>query len=251
MALPSKDALLSARATLAQALLETNVRPSEEALYWLLGLVAGESAFGTSPDWTIPNTLNTTDTNPTASSGYSNNWGAVRWSTGPFIWHHDRDAQGKLGQGPGPEGSYKFQVMPSAVAGAKHFLGTLLQSRNETRGNPLVRKALSGEGTAHDLAAGMFQNGYYTGTTGSNDDRIQAYANMITSLAASIRSAVGAPSPSPGPSPTPTPGVAVDPKKVMLVGALVGTAAAAAWVMGVGPFDQPRFARKALSGGGS
>lgn len=171
------DIILGAKATLAQACLESGITPTEESLYWLLGLVYGESRFGQSPDWVIPNKLNTPATNPNAPEGPSHNWGACVTRNGEFIWHGDRDRNGNPTQ-------MKFARFPTQLAGAKNFLQVI------NRGG--AKAPIGGQGSAHDLAAAMYASGYYTGVSGSDADRINAYTNMILGGAARVRKAVGA-----------------------------------------------------------
>ncbi len=171
------EIILGAKATLAQACLDTGVRPTDEALFWLLGLVYGESRFGQTPDWTLPNANNTEANNPGAPDGPAHNWGAVRsFGNAPYIWHGDRGADGKPGM-------FKFARFTSQLEGAKHFLRTI------NRGD--AAEVIGGRGTARDLSAAMFKNGYYTGTTGTPDERINAYANMILSGANRVKKALG------------------------------------------------------------
>ncbi len=155
------EILSRGRETLRQALVQSGIAaPREEALFWLLGIAWGESRLGSTPDW-----------------GDSNNWGAVtfvdrspmrEWG---FLAHADHDAQGRAV-------TYKFQKYPSQLEGAKGFLRVIL------RGN--VPNALR-TGTPTDVARAMFENRYYTGVSGSADDRIRAYASLITNSAAYVK----------------------------------------------------------------
>lgn len=178
--------LQEANVTLAQALHEMGVAsPKPEAIYWLLGLVYGESKFGTSPDWTNPDPhgYNTTSSNPSLPQGPSHNWGAIRYhGTGNFILHGDRNADGT-------PGVFKFQAYPSAVAGAKGFLATLLRGK--------VPAVLQDPNTSpYDLARAMYENRYYTGVSATPEENIQAYGNMVKNLAEKVRRELGS-SPAP------------------------------------------------------
>lgn len=214
--------LPDAKATLDQALRELGVSPRPESLPWLLGLVYGESRFGTSPDWTNPDDkgLNTPTTNPGIPPGPSHNWGAVRHHAGrsQFFLHGDRNADGSAGV-------FRFQWYPSALEGAKGFLRTLL------RGD--VPSVLSSEGTSpYDLARAMYKNGYYTGVSGTAEERIQAYGNMIKNLADKVRKELGAsPTPLP-PTPPIDPSRPVPPTPSSTTKSIV-PAASGAWALGV------------------
>lgn len=171
--------LVEARNTLDQALKALGIlTPKAEAIHWLLGLVYGESRFGTSPDWVNPDPHGLNANNPTIPQGPSHNWGAIRYHFGPaYFLHGDRNADGS-------PGTFKFQWYPSAVEGAKGFLRTLL------KGNvPAVLQ--SPDTSPYDLAKAMYENRYYTGTQGSAADRIQAYGNMVKNLADKVRKELG------------------------------------------------------------
>lgn len=225
MSLPPAADLARARANLAQAVLASGLRPTERAIYWLLGLVAGESLFGTTPAWTAPNALNTPETNPTWQ-GPSHNWGALKQPNqgAPFLWHPD------LGDGGGPDGSHRFQVFPSALEGAKGFLHVLLQKR---LGHDKVIQALTTDGgTAELLARGMRENQYYEGNPADDEDtKIAKYAAMIEGQGGAIAKALGA---SPAP---PSEGWAKGPMIAVGAGALL---LLSAWVTGAGPFEGRR-----------
>lgn len=225
--------LSSAAGTLDQALKELGVkRPKPDAIYWLLGLVYGESKFGTSEDWVKPDSkgLNTDVTNPGIPNGPSHNWGAVRHRGGQFFLHGDRNADGS-------SGVFRFQWYSSAVEGAKGFLRTLLRGR--------VPSVLQAADTGpYDLARAMYENGYYTGVSGTADDRIQAYGNMIKNLADKVRKELGS---MPGPLPPidPSRPVSPAPPPPSPSPALLGNASGA-WVFGamaVGAYLAWRYRR--------
>lgn len=215
--------VLAARAALAEACLELGFRPTEEAIYWILGFVAGESDFGTGPGWVIPNELNTPETNPDAPPGPSHNWGAVRTSQAnqPFIWHHDADLNGKLGTGPGPKGSFKFARYSSAKEAAKGLLQRALFNEgpknlrtpgpHEPNAVQRVKEALTGDGDAYKLAAAMYDKGYYEGVSGNREDRIKAYTALIVRNANQVRKALGLPAPPNTPGPAPEPAIPTAP----------------------------------------
>jgi hypothetical protein len=92
-------------------------------------------------------------------------------------------------------GTYKFARFTSDVEGAKGFLRALVKGR-------VAGILADPNATARDLAAAMYENHYYTGTTGTADDRINAYAGLITNGAAKVRKAAGA---APGGNVPPTP----------------------------------------------
>jgi len=129
----------------------------------LLGLVWGENKFGTTGDW----------------QG-SNNWGSVRCYRQDYgcIYHGDRDAQGNPVTVP-------FQKYPSQLEGAKGFLRTLLKTPDE-------RAALATSDPVV-LARAMYAAHYYTGTSGTDEQRIQAYANLIRRGANTVKTLLGQP----------------------------------------------------------
>lgn len=215
--------LHEAATTLDQALRELGVaRPKGDAVHWLLGLVYGESRFGTSPDWCNPDPkgYNTRVTNPNIPEGPSHNWGAVRHHHGDFFLHGDRNADGS-------SGVFRFQWYPTAVDGAKGFLRTLLRGKVPA----VLQDPLT---SPYDLAAAMYENGYYTGVSGSREERIQAYGNMIKNLAANVRKELGS---SPAPLPLPKPPI-VPPLPVPNIPQLpslspvLRVAAAGSWALG-------------------
>jgi len=211
--------LFSAKATLVQAIQELGgVTPTEQALYWMLGLVYGESRFGTSPDWTMPN-----ENNPNPPfEGPSHNWGAVRYFKGDnlIVRHPD------LG------GVFNFQAYKTALEGAKGFFRTIVRGK--------VKEVLSSpSATPRDLAEAMYINGYYEGYNCSNEGQptirlngkgpvgckagtktqriyptqaeadqknITEYASMIFNESEKIRKIFSAgPGPTPAPPPVPKP----------------------------------------------
>lgn len=188
------NAVQDAANTLRQALSEKGITVTDQAIPWMLGQVMGESNFGTAPDWTIPNDLNDANNNPDAPIGPSYNWGAVRaGNTQPFIWHYDQDANGVMG-------TYKFARYTSHLDSAKHYLGALLRSDLNTA----VADVLADPNAVpFDLARAMYtrnvdpnvltrsNQAYYTGTAGSDQARIQAYANLISAGAKKAIAALG------------------------------------------------------------
>lgn len=157
------DILRQAQATLAKAILDLypGTTVSRDSFANILGLVWGENKFGTSGDWAD-----------------SNNWGSVRCYRQDYgcIQHGDRDAQGNSITVP-------FQKYPSQLEGAKGFLRTLLKTPGE-------RSALS-TGDPVALARAMYAAKYYTGTSGTDEERIQSYANLIRRGATQVKSVLG------------------------------------------------------------
>ena len=164
------EILQQAQATLARAIAELypGIPVSPGSYANLLGLVWGENKFGTTPDW----------------QG-SNNWGSVRCfrddpaSRGAgfgCVMHGDRDAQGRPVTVP-------FQRYPSQLEGAKGFLRTLLRT-------PQARAALA-TGDALTLARAMYAARYFTGTTGTDEQRIQSYAGLIRRGANQVKLLLG------------------------------------------------------------
>jgi hypothetical protein len=198
-----------------------SIAPSEQTLFWILGLVNGESGFGVGPSWTMPN-----DANPSPPfEGPSNNWGAVRYfkNDNLIVMHPDKG------------GVFKFQAYKTPLEGAQGFLhvflkGTVPQVLANPNANP------------RDLAEAMYINGYYEGYHCGNDGQpsirlggkapskpcpsgtaakyihptqaeadqanITDYAGMIFNQSEPIRKALNAP-----PGPVPTPGPAPQPDK--------------------------------------
>lgn len=176
------DTIRQAAQALRDALTASGYNATDQAVVWMLGQTWGESRFGTTPDWTIPNALNTAATNPGAPAGPSYNWGAVRASPGaPFILHYDRDAAGELDV-------YKFARFDSHESSARHYLGALLRLDVS---DAVALVLADEESTSLDMARAMYtrnpdpsvtkrsQLAYYTGVSGSDEDRIAAYGRMI------------------------------------------------------------------------
>jgi hypothetical protein len=149
----------AARETLEQALAEDwpTLQLSNTAKMWLLGQVWSESRFGSTPDW-----------------GTSNNWGAVIYhlKDGKFVQHGDRDKDGN-------PYTTKFQAYDTQLEAAKGWLKVILRGAVPTA---LVN------GSVTDVARAMYANHYYTGTSGTTEDRVDAYARFIESGAAFARS---------------------------------------------------------------
>lgn len=151
--------LRAAQATLDQALALDwpALALSADTKLLLLGQVWAESRLGSTADW-----------------GASNNWGAVTYhkGDGKFIEHADHDAHGN-------PVVYRFQAYDSQLEAARDWLHVLI------RGG--VAHALA-TGSAGELAAAMFANRYYTGTTGTARERIAAYAAFVSQSASFVRS---------------------------------------------------------------
>jgi hypothetical protein len=157
------EILQQAQATLAKAILDLypGTTVSRDSFANILGLVWGENKFGTAGDW----------------QG-SNNWGSLRCYRQDYgcVQHGDRDAQGNPVTVP-------FQRYPSQLEGAKGFLRTLLKTAAE-------RSALS-IGDPVTLARAMYAARYFTGTSGTDEERIQAYAGLIRRSANQVRTILG------------------------------------------------------------
>lgn len=240
VAAAADPALFSAKATLIQAIQELGgVSPTDQAVYWLLGLVYGESRFGTSPDWTMPN-----ENNPNPPfQGPSHNWGAVRYfkNDALIIRHPDKG------------GVFNFQAYTSPLEGAKGFFRTIVRGKvgsviTDPSANPRM------------LAEAMYINGYYEGSYCSNEGKpsirlngkspvgcssktntkyvmatqseadqrnIGDYAAMIYHEADKVRKVFSegpGPAPSPAPSP-PTPSSTSKPFPYLIAGVIVVGAA--------------------------
>jgi hypothetical protein len=115
------------------------------------------------------------------SSGFegTHNWGSLR------CFRHDYGctAHGDLDANGNPV-SAQFQKYPSEEEGARGFLNTLL-------GHHKVVTPIQ-DGSAHDVAAAMYANGYYTGVhgTGNPDANITDYCRMISNQATAVQSAL-------------------------------------------------------------
>lgn len=127
------------------------------------------------------------------------NWGALE---------RRRDANGDCPPGTAPgsdQGSVCFYIFPSDVAAAKAFIHTLTQTHW-----PGVIPAM--DGSPEDVAAAMRKSpAYYAGPSGSEEYKIQTYANAIRNAI----KATGQPVPSGG-------GSASSTTKWLLIGGLVG-----------------------------
>lgn len=157
------EILRQAQATLAQAILDLypGTVISRDSFANILGLVWGENKFGTTPDW----------------QG-SNNWGSVRCFRQDYgcVQHGDQNAQGQGVTVP-------FQRYPTQLEGAKGFLRTLLKTSAE-------RAALA-TGDPVALARAMYAAKYFTGTSGTDEQRIQSYAALIRRGADKVRAVLG------------------------------------------------------------
>lgn len=118
-----------------------------------------------------------------ASWGDSHNWGAVTYNPAVrgepfaswgFIAHGDHDRNGN-------PVTYRFQAYPSDLEGAKDALRIILAGKHADAKAPLVA------GDADGLAEAMYRNGYFTGTKGTDADRIQSYAAMIKGALPSVK----------------------------------------------------------------
>jgi hypothetical protein len=193
--------LQSAKLALTKVLADKGVTLAHpDAIYWLLGQIGGESNFGTTPDWTIPNELNTQDTNPLAPPGPSHNWGAVHamGDTTPFIWHGDRSRNNS-------SGVFKFARFSNPESAAGYYANALLRLDI----NNAVKNVLTDpNGTPLQLARAMYSRsedpsvftyapgkGYFTGTVsqGSDQQIVQNYANMIAGGANQVKKILGLP----------------------------------------------------------
>lgn len=162
-----------ARAIMAQAVREQfGYDLRDEGREMLLAIAYLETQFG-SPD------LGWED---------SHNWGGVTYNPKrgePFVsWgsldHPDKDKNGN-------PVVYRFQRYPSDLEGAKDMARIALRTPQEREAAVL--------GTPEDLAAAMYDAGYYTGVSGSREDRIQAYANAMRSAMAKLGSGAVNPTP--------------------------------------------------------
>lgn len=154
----------AAAVTLDQALKMDwpSVALSDTAKTWILGQVWEESRFGSTPDW-----------------GTSNNWGAVMYHLhdGKFIQHVDHDKDGK-------PISPQFQAYDTQLDAARAYLRVLF------RGAVLTAMV---NGSTTDVARAMYHNGYFTGVSGTPEERIAAYAHFIDAGAAFVRGRLAVP----------------------------------------------------------
>lgn len=137
------------RAALAQAILDTGVKVSDSALYWLLGQAYAESGLGAED----------------LGGGFSqfkgtNNWGAVYWFGNPPRSPNKFSTRFNDGQDTNPGGvpfTSKIAVYSSQVDGAKGFLN-VFQAYGQDALGPLT----SGQ-TTREMAQGLYKHGYFTG----------------------------------------------------------------------------------------
>jgi hypothetical protein len=129
-----------------------------------------ESGFGVSGSWLLD------DGTPSYNSG-AITCNASRKGTAGCFSHGDVTAEGA-------PTTYEFMAFNTMREGLQAFIGTW--GRADTL-------AAASRGDAHGVAAAMYGHGYYTGSKGSDADRINAYAAAILGSAGSIASALGEP----------------------------------------------------------
>lgn len=114
----------------------------------------------------------------------SYNWGAIT-GNGPagYIVTTDHDKNGV-------EYSTHFQKFPDMLSGLKKFLEVVIHPGT---GQETAAVDEFNRGDAHAIAARMYANGYFTGTTGTDAERIDAYAKLIVNNAAEYARAIGEP----------------------------------------------------------
>lgn len=122
-----------------------------------------ESGFGLTPTWRLPSGLP------------SYNWGGVRARPeDDKIPHGDKDAQGA-------DIRPYFAAFTSMVAGLQRFLTVW--------GDEAFKAAADGDATR--VAAIMYRRGYFSNTSGSNEERILGYARMIDGRAHKVATYAG------------------------------------------------------------
>lgn len=131
-----------------------------------LAIGLAESELGVGPSWRV------------AGGAPSWNFGALTTTNPaqPSIPHPDKDASGK----PIVQA---FAAFPSQEAGIKAFLNTW--------GDAAFTAAVTGDAGA--VASIMYDRGYYTGTSGTREERIAAYRGMIVGAANTVAKALGEP----------------------------------------------------------
>lgn len=193
---PQTARIAYGREVFEQAFTAMNVQASPEGKEALLAIAWGETRFSDPSSW-----------------GDSHNWGAVTYNprrgepfaSWGYIEHGDHDANGNAV-------TYKFQRYPSDLEGVKDKLRIALRT-------PAERAAVElSSGVPEALAAAMFDAGYYTGTKGTREDRIAAYASMIRGAMATFAKAGGGSSPA-----------IASAGAVGVAAILLGLGAAAAW----------------------
>lgn len=120
---------------------------------------------------------------PTGQPSY--NWGAITGTgpTGLAVTLNDRDKNGKIIVS-------QFRAYDDAKAGLLDFLKVWAHP-GTTQETAILSD--SGDGNALAVARRMYANGYYTGTAGTDEQRIQAYANAIAGAAKAYAAAVSLP----------------------------------------------------------
>jgi hypothetical protein len=132
----------------------------------VLAIGLAESELGVGPSWRV------------ASGAPSWNFGALTTTNPaqPSIPHPDKDAAGK----PIVQA---FAAFPDQAAGIKAFLSTW--------GDAAFIAANTGDAGA--VASIMYDRGYYTGVSGTREERIAAYRGMIVGAAGTVAKALGDP----------------------------------------------------------
>lgn len=140
---------------------------SEDSVRTLLGMAWAESRLGEAGDW----------------KG-SHNWGAVHvWNRAwGALSHADHDAEGH-------PIVVRFQRYPSALEGARGMLTHTRAFRS-----PDVRALLADGADPVTLSRALYREGYFSGTSGTDEDRIVEYARtMISGPRALVDRALGEP----------------------------------------------------------
>lgn len=129
-----------------------------------------ESGFGVSGSWLLENGK------PSYNAG-ALTCNAGRKGTAGCFSHGDVTATGA-------PTTYQFMAFHSMREGIQAFLNTW--GRDDTLG-------AAGRGDAHAIAAAMYGHHYYTGSKGSDEDRINLYAKAILGSAKEVAGVLGEP----------------------------------------------------------
>jgi hypothetical protein len=133
-----------------------------------------ESRMGVWPGWILP------------SGAPSYNVGAlVGTGTAGSIEHADHDKNGK-------PVVYRFKAFHTATEGVDAFVETWTKIKSDPAHAAAINEAARA-GDTRRVAALMFSKGYFTGTSGTPDERIDRYASMVYASAKQFAAAIGEP----------------------------------------------------------
>lgn len=155
----------------------TDWNAAERQIALAIGLL--ETGFGVDGSWLFD------DGTP------SYNWGGlVGTGTRGTLSHGDKDASGA-------STTYGFKAFNSMQEGFDAFKATWTRGDMSGVGHDIVHEESvddpASRGDALGVATTMYAHGYYTGAGGTDQDRINAYANAIVGAAQTVANALGEP----------------------------------------------------------